>query len=326
MSPTAHVAEPPTLNRTVPEPPLITESTSGLAWGGALAGAVAATALSFILLVLGVGLGLSSVSPWRYEGVEGGTLAVSAIVWVTFTQVMSSGLGGYLAGRLRGRWARVRSSEVFFRDTAQGLVAWSVATLVMVGVMGSAVGNVLGAATRTAGAVASGASNALSSSAGESDMAGYWVDTLLRADPLAPAASPDGAAVAPAPERAPAPTEAMREQERAQALRVWVNALRTGAMPDEDVRFLAQLVFARTGLPPDAAERRVRGQLTKARQALTEAQNTARQHADDARRASAYTALWMFVALLAGAFVAAWMATFGGRHRDAAALGGTPLA
>jgi hypothetical protein len=108
-----------------------------------------------------------------------------------------------------------------------------------------------------------------------------------------------------------------------QAARIVLNALRTGALPNEDVRYLAQLVSARTGLPPDQAEQRVRTQFAKAKQTMADAENTAKQKADDARRASAYGALWMFVALLAGAFVAAAMATFGGRQRDAAVLHGS---
>ncbi|MNG40640.1 hypothetical protein D3C84_1293130 [compost metagenome] len=39
--------------------------------------------------------------------------------------------------------------------------------------------------------------------------------------------------------------------------------------------------------------------------------------AEQAAKAAALTALWMFVALLAGAFFASLAATFGGRRRDA---------
>ena len=39
--------------------------------------------------------------------------------------------------------------------------------------------------------------------------------------------------------------------------------------------------------------------------------------ADKARKASAYAALWLFISLLAGAFVASLCATYGGRRRDA---------
>ncbi|WP_245932544.1 hypothetical protein [Aquabacterium olei] len=315
MSPIASVADSTPARRAVPDPVQATEAASGLSWGAALAGAVAATALSFILVVLGVGLGLSSVSPWSYRGAEASTLAASAILWVTLTQVLASGLGGYMAGRLRGRWTRLRSPEVFFRDTAHGLVAWSVATLVMAGLMGSALTGVLGQTARTASAVVSTAADAALGSGSLGDPAGYWVDTLLRGDPLAQATPADPAAT-PLPPAAGGDPAA----ERMQAARIVLNALRTGALPNEDVRYLAQLVSARTGLPPDQAEQRVRTQFAKAKQTLADAENTAKQKADDARRASAYGALWMFVALLAGAFVAAAMATFGGRQRDAAVL------
>jgi hypothetical protein len=43
----------------------------------------------------------------------------------------------------------------------------------------------------------------------------------------------------------------------------------------------------------------------------------AREAADKARKASAYSAMWLFVSLLIGAFVASLAATFGGRRRDA---------
>ena len=54
-----------------------------------------------ILLILGTGLGLSSVSPWALDGVSATTFGVSTIVWLTLTQLLASGMGGYLAGRLR---------------------------------------------------------------------------------------------------------------------------------------------------------------------------------------------------------------------------------
>ncbi len=77
--------------------------SSGVSWGAILAGAAGAAALSLILLILGVGLGLSSVSPFAGNGVSATTFGVSTIVWLTFTQIAASGLGGYLAGRLRTR-------------------------------------------------------------------------------------------------------------------------------------------------------------------------------------------------------------------------------
>jgi hypothetical protein len=39
--------------------------------------------------------------------------------------------GGYLTGRLRTKWVGIRTDEVLFRDTAHGLLAWALATLLM---------------------------------------------------------------------------------------------------------------------------------------------------------------------------------------------------
>ena len=73
--------------------------------------------MSLILLVLGVGLGLSSVSPWSQSGISAKALGFSTIVWITVTQLLASGMGGYLAGRLRAVW-RVDTPGLVQRSVA----------------------------------------------------------------------------------------------------------------------------------------------------------------------------------------------------------------
>ncbi|MCK9563435.1 MAG: hypothetical protein M0R02_12045, partial [Bacteroidales bacterium] len=114
--------------------------SSGVSWGAVLAGAVASAALSLILLLLGVGLGLSSVSPWSGEGIGATALSLSSIAWITLMSLAASGVGGYMAGRLRTKWVGVRSDEVYFRDTAHGLLAWGVSTLAMATLLASVAG------------------------------------------------------------------------------------------------------------------------------------------------------------------------------------------
>ena len=63
-------------------------------------------------------------------------------------------------------------------------------------------------------------------------------------------------------------------------------------------------------------EARVDAVYARAAKAAADAKAKAQQAADTARKAGAHTALWMFVALLLGAFVASLAATFGGRQRD----------
>ena len=69
---------------------------------------------------------------------------------LTFTQLAASGMGGYLAGRLRTKWAGIHTDEVYFRDTAHGFLAWAVATLLTATLLTSAVGSILGQVRRPA--------------------------------------------------------------------------------------------------------------------------------------------------------------------------------
>ncbi|MER9433307.1 hypothetical protein NKI67_33615, partial [Mesorhizobium sp. M0408] len=116
-----------------------TESAStAVSWGPIVAGAFAASTLTFILMLLGSGLGLSMVSPWSGSGASVTTFAVSTAVWLIVVQWLSSALGGYLAGRLRTKWVGIHTDEVFFRDTAHGFLAWALATLLVAGVLGTA--------------------------------------------------------------------------------------------------------------------------------------------------------------------------------------------
>jgi hypothetical protein len=105
------------------------ESQSAVSWGAILAGAVAALALSFVLMGLAAGFGLKLASPWpgARPSLAGFTPVLGA--WTMVVQVLSSALGGYLAGRLRTKWLNVHTHEVHFRDTAHGLLVWAVSTL-----------------------------------------------------------------------------------------------------------------------------------------------------------------------------------------------------
>ena len=137
---------------------LETSNTSAVTWSAVFAGAATTAALSLILLILGVGLGLSAVSPWSQSGVNAITLGITTIIWLTATQVIASGMGGYLAGRLRTRWDGVHNNEVYFRDTAHGFLSWGVATLVTVVLLTSTIGSILGTTINAGASVASSTS------------------------------------------------------------------------------------------------------------------------------------------------------------------------
>ncbi|MDB5998329.1 MAG: rane protein [Rhizobacter sp.] len=287
-------------------------STSGVSWGAILAGAFGAAALSFILIILGFGLGLSSVSPWSNSGVTATTFGVGTILWLAFTQIAASGIGGYLAGRLRTKWAGVHTDEVYFRDTAHGFLAWAVASLATAALLASAIGSVLGAGAQVASSAAQGMSTAAatagaagakagdSDGGGMTDPLGYYVDSMFRTTAAPASPSPD----------------ANSASSRAEVTRIVMNSMRNGALQPPDRAYLAQMVSQRTGLAPAEADARVNDVYTRLTKATEDAKNAAKQAADTTRKTAAYAALWMFIALLAGAFCASLAATFGGRQRD----------
>ncbi|MYN10336.1 hypothetical protein GTP77_23715 [Massilia sp. FT127W] len=299
--------------------PAAETTASGVSWGAVAAGALAAAALSFILLILGVGLGLSAVSPWSYNDAP---IGKATIIWAAFMQLASAGVGGYLAGRLRVKWANVHGDEVYFRDTAHGLLAWALATLLTVALMAGAVRAALsgaidagaGAATAIGATAAAGAGAGLAKGAAQPALpalpganssanpamnpAAYYTDMLLRTD--APLAETDNGAL------------------RAEVGRILVQQPGNGpSMAVDDRQYLARLVAKRTGVEQAEAERRVDDVHARMVKARTDAEAAAKNAAEQARKAGAQSALWMFVALLLGAFIASLAATFGGKLRDA---------
>lgn len=287
--------------------------SSAVSWGAILAGAVGAAALSLLLVILGSGLGFSAVSPWSMEGFSVTTIGFAAIVWLTFTQLAASGLGGYLAGRLRTKWAAVHTDEVYFRDTAHGFLTWAVASLLTVIMLTSVMGSIVSGGVKAGAAVAGGAASTVSSvaetatssaatlasgGAGSMDTIEYFVDSLFRGD-----------SAGTAREVSEIPVDEVTS--------IFTRALSTGTLPEEDKRYIGQLISQHTDLSEANAEQRVSEGFEKVQTTLDEVETMARETADKAREASAYAALWMFISLLVGAFTASLMAVFGGRQRDA---------
>lgn len=144
---------------------LVTEapSSSGLSavsWAAVFAGAITAAALSLIMFILGIGLGLGAVSPWSGEGISGTALGVSTILWITLTSLVASAAGGYIAGRLRTRWTGVHTDEVFFRDTAHGFLAWGLATLLTAVIFTTATAGIAKTGVQAGAAVVGGVAEA----------------------------------------------------------------------------------------------------------------------------------------------------------------------
>jgi hypothetical protein len=277
--------------------PASLSSASGVSWPAIFAGGVAAAAVSVMLLVFGAGLGLSSVSPWPHDGVSISTFTVLAAIWLVIVQWVSSGLGGYIAGRLRTKWTGVHTDEVFFRDTAHGFLAWALATVLVAGLLTLSTGS----AVSTGAQLASNSMNATTAD-------NYYVNELFRQQ-----AAANGGAAAADNGSAAMVTGLSDRDVRSQASVILAETAVTGTVSPADNAYLTQLVSGRTGLAPSDAQNRVNQVLAQQQADLTKA----RQVADAARKTSAKGAIFTFVSLLIGAFIASVSGAIGGRLRDA---------
>jgi hypothetical protein len=327
----AMTMQDPTLARAelaIEEAELI-DGGPAVSWGAIFAGALSAAALSFVLLAVGAAFGLSVTSPWDFTGRNAGETAaavgIGTAIFLIVVHAITSGVGGYLAGRLRSKLIGLRGDETYFRDTAHGLVVWAVSaltTILMIACLAFATargGVALGAATlNAAGQAAGAAAPALMDETGQ-DNIGYFIDTLFRPTGGAAAAtegqSQTGGAAA-APMALPEPrSDADVRMEREEIGRI-VRVALDGEISAEDRTYVAQIVARESGVPQAEAEQRVDQMIERAKAARAEAVETAKQAADAARQAGMYTALWAAVAMLAGAFTASLAATWGGRARD----------
>jgi hypothetical protein len=275
-------------------------SSTAVSWAAIIAGAAAAIAITIVLLVLGTGVGLSMVSPWYNAGASAATVGVSAIIGLVVVQWLSAGLGGFLAGRLRTKWAGLHTHEVFFRDTAHGFLAWAAASIVgallFASVTASGVSGVAGgakdiAAAGTAGAAQAGTQNAGKTTAG--DPSAYFIDSMFRS--ATPAAGD-------------------RADQSAEVGRILTRSVQNGqvVLAPADKAYLAQLVQARTGLSQTDAEQRVDTVVAQ----LNDAQMKVRQAADTARKAAAKLSIAIALSMLVGAFIASAAGALGGSIRD----------
>ncbi len=249
---------------------------SGIHWAAIFGGAAAAAAITLILTPLGSALGFASFSVFTADAEDALKAGTGVAIWLVVMQWLSSGVGGYLAGRMRVKWADLHSDEVFFRDTAHGFLSWAVASLFMAFLYVAAAGTVL----RTASTVAAGAA--------ENDRLAYTAESLFRG-----ATTPSADA-------------------SAEAGRIIATGMTDGAVTPADRAYLVRQVTTRTGVSQPEAEARVNAALTNAEAT----KQKAKAAAEKARKAMVALHFALCLSLLIGAFIASVAAAQGGRLRD----------
>jgi hypothetical protein len=274
----------------------VSSPVSAVSWPAVIAGGFVAAALTLLLLALGSGIGFSVFSPWSAAPDITTTKAATVSgIYMAVTAVMASALGGYITGRLRTRWLRAPLDEIYFRDTAHGVLTWAFATVMGAALLASAATIVAGGAAAGAGP---GAAIASAGGTAPNDISAPFLDRLLR---------PDYAALTGGTgQRAAGVFAGGRDLavDREAARRLLLG-VRDRELLADDRQYLVQMVAARTGLAPADAERRVVTIETEMRAAL-----------DTARRVAMRLSFWLVAALFLGAFAAGLAATEGGAARD----------
>jgi hypothetical protein len=216
--------------------PLETEPNT-LQWTPVIAGALAAAALSLILVTFAaaVGLGVSSSAPtWRDASAA---LWLLSGLYLILQAIVSFAFGAYIAGRLRRPLVAGSSEEVETRDGIHGLAVWAVAV-----VLGAMVAALVGAAAATRPGP-----NVPSASAAEPVLS-YELDRLFRS--------------------ARRPPNIDMRSDRAEAGRILLTSSGHSGVSADDRTYLIQLVGSTTGLSGPDAERRVDNAIANAKTAL----------------------------------------------------------
>jgi hypothetical protein len=257
---------------------------SDVYWKAVIAGAVAAAALSFVLLAFGMGIGLAvaSTSPtWRDTSLG---LWILSGTYLVFTALVSFALGGYIAGHMRARLGGITEGTLF-RDGLHGLLVWGLAILI-----GAVLAIGAAHAVAPAAVPSGGQAGTFESVAGENSIA-YELDQLFRSDRL-PGRDVD------------------MNYTRAEAGRILLTSSGHNGVSPEDRDYLARMVSSRADVSPQEAVSRVNTIIPRAHDALKRA-----------RESAVIVAFMTAAALLLGAAVAWYAAREGGYERD---IGGAP--
>jgi hypothetical protein len=260
-------------------------------WGAVILGALAASAISMVLLTFGAGIGLSATSAHPYAGASPKALAVISGLYTAVTLIAAFAGGGYIAGRMRLPAAE-ELAEHEFRDGAHGFAVWALTLFVAGLVAATGAAGTLSTAIQATASAAAGNAHQLATAPTD-----YAVDSILAP---APGSNPPAAQAASARGDLVAPVN-----------RIFAASIKSGQLAPNDRATLVAIVQQQTGLPQADAEKRVDSTYAQ----LKDAEAKARDAAEKARKAALITAFGVAATLLIGAAAATVGAAAGAHHR-----------
>jgi hypothetical protein len=279
---------------------IVRDEVSPFEWGAVIAASIIGTAITFFLVSVGTGIGLSLVSVHGATAPGAKTFVTGGAVYFLAANAFGFAVAGYVAGRMmRGVFSN--SEEDHFRTDVHALAVWGLGVVFGAGLLVLTAGP-----TISAGAANSAAATPVN----------YWVDRLFRpasserAELNAPNQAPPNAGLARQEQSPPAqavdstqasppigasPLGRSLGDIKAEAGRLLTASAANRAAADDNDR-LSALVSQTVGLNPEGARQRVlavEGDMTA----------KAKEAADAARKAASYVGIWTALALLFSAIV-----------------------
>ncbi|TXN81114.1 PhnA-like protein [Methylobacterium sp. WL8] len=263
-----------------------------VSWGAIFAGAVTALVTQVVLNMVGVGVGLSSVGGPAADNPTASTLSMGAGIWFVVSGIVAALAGGFLAGRLSGK-------PIAGAAGLHGLVSWAVTTLVVLYLLTSTAGGLIGGAF----------SGVTSTLGGAGSLVGGTVKTAAQAaaPSLAQISNPlDGIEKSVRQQANGQDPQALRDA-AASAIR----ALLSGdpAQKAQAENRAADALAKAQGIPVDQAKTQIQGYEKQYETALADAKQKATVAAETARSAATQGAFYGALALILGALAG----FFGGR-------------
>ncbi len=117
---------------------------SRISWAAIFAGAITAITVAFMLNILGIGIGLTTINPMTDQNTFDG-LGTGTMIWWGLSNLVALFIGGLVAGRMSGLPSNSDGG-------LHGFLSWALYTLVSIYILTSAIGGILSGVT---GAVSS---------------------------------------------------------------------------------------------------------------------------------------------------------------------------
>ena len=272
----------------------ITPAHRRISWGAVFGGVVLAFAISLLLALLGVGIGLTTIDPQQAGGTpSAASLGIGAAIWWMVSTLIAMVVGGYTAARLAGVTARGDG-------VLHGLITWAFSLLLTFYLLTTAMGAIIGGGFNTLQSVIGGAARATPQLAEATDIGAEQIDRLI---------------ARVAPDANETQIRQAREELTDLAPRFLQGGQEARQAQDEAIQVLSRTL----GVPAEE----IRAEAT---QAMQEFEGQARQTADQAANTASSAAIWSFVALALGAAAAAFGGLRGTRGQHAVGLAGSQTA